>query len=55
MGGTGTDCHFVQRIGRAGCRTGTGAAGFVCTLATWTAQVTAWMFATLSAVGLSWG
>ncbi|MFD8573513.1 hypothetical protein [Streptomyces sp. NPDC057694] len=64
---TGADCHAVQRIGRAveaslplirvqqleGCSADDGTAGLAFILATWVAQVTAWMFATLFIVGLT--
>ncbi|MBO1334015.1 hypothetical protein [Streptomyces sp. VRA16 Mangrove soil] len=64
---TGGGCHGVQRIGRAveaslpllrmqqleGCTTGSGTAGLIYILATWVAQVAAWMFATLFIVGLT--
>lgn len=63
----GAGCHGVQRVGRAieaslpllriqqleGCETGSGTAGLTFILATWIAQVAAWMFATLFIVGLT--
>ncbi|NGO78284.1 hypothetical protein G6045_21840 [Streptomyces sp. YC504] len=63
----GEGCRSVERIGRAvesslplirmqqleGCSPGSGAAGLFFVLASWVAQVGAWMFATLFIVGLT--
>ncbi|MBC9711439.1 hypothetical protein H9Y04_02490 [Streptomyces sp. TRM66268-LWL] len=63
----GTGCRSVERIGRAveaslplirmqqleGCSPGLGAPGLVFVLASWVAQVGAWVFATLFIVGLT--